>query len=168
MLTYHPAFDLYHCIFRLLTISAASRRETEELDRLRIWDFYFVFPDQAKQIVFLKEMSLLRGTLPKSPNPYNQVTDSQILFNRMRPYQMAAVRCLLATGFFSSEALAENKLRRTEKALPASLAQRMKEVSDAQRYILELTTSPLNELSLYGEKGLKARTRLLDYRYDLT
>lgn len=42
---YSPAFDLYHCIYRMLQILGRfTEGDIMETDRLRIYDFYLLFP----------------------------------------------------------------------------------------------------------------------------
>ncbi len=47
MITYNPAFDLYHSIFRMAHIvDRLSDGECFEIDKVRIWDFYLLFPSK--------------------------------------------------------------------------------------------------------------------------
>lgn len=48
MLIYHPAYDAYHCVFRMLLI--AERVSGIEVEKARILDFYLVFPGMVKKI----------------------------------------------------------------------------------------------------------------------
>lgn len=51
MITYNPAFDLYHCIFRMIhIIQRLDDNECLEVDKIRIWDFYILFPSKAYTI----------------------------------------------------------------------------------------------------------------------
>ena len=43
MTMYNHAFDLYHCIYRIIHIlMRLEENDILELDRLRIWDFYLL------------------------------------------------------------------------------------------------------------------------------
>ena len=45
MAMYNQVFDMYHCIYRIIHIlKRLHENEILELDRLRIWDFYILFP----------------------------------------------------------------------------------------------------------------------------
>ena len=47
MITYSPAFDLYHTIFRMAHIlERLDDNECFEIDKVRIWDFYLLFPSK--------------------------------------------------------------------------------------------------------------------------
>lgn len=166
MLVYHPAFDSYHCAYRALLILRATGSRALEIERARIWDFYFVFPAETKKISFPKELALLKRNV--SQNSYEQLLDTQLIFARMKPFQIAAYRNLAAFGLIEQNDLIGNRLVRTTKSIPKTLTTRMEQLQEPEKYILELVASPLNELPLYGEKGLKFRTKLLDYKYDAT
>lgn len=51
MIIYNQAFDLYHCIFRILNfLNRFNPSDIIEVDKLRIWDFYFLFPNKVYDI----------------------------------------------------------------------------------------------------------------------
>ena len=99
MLTYHPAFDLYNCIFRMLQLLVNMKNDEVELDRLRIWDFYLTFPMEARKIKFPKDLVKLKETIfkNKNSNPYEELVDSKRMMNRMKPYQITALKCLASS-----------------------------------------------------------------------
>ena len=56
MIMYNPAFDLYHSIFRMAHIaSKLDGDESLEIDKVRIWDFYLLFPDKVHTITIRRE-----------------------------------------------------------------------------------------------------------------
>lgn len=165
MLTYHPAFDSYHCAYRTLLIATKMSRDVIEVERMRIWDFYFVFPKEASKMSMPKDLWSLKRT-SIAPNAYEEITDPQRIFERMKPFQMAAYGYLAAFGFVEAEDLLGNNIVRTKKPVPGDLLSLMGRVDEARQYVLGLISSPLNDLQLRGDKGLKFRTRLLDFKYD--
>lgn len=51
MIVYNQAFDLYHTIFRLLHFLNKFENQTIlEIERVRIWDFYLLFPSKIHEI----------------------------------------------------------------------------------------------------------------------
>jgi hypothetical protein len=166
MLTYHPAFDIYHGAFRILLLADKMPMEVIEVDRMRIWDFYFVFPNQLKNVSFPKDLWTLKSGIKKEENPYEDLRNSEVIFERMKPFQLSALRYLAGYGFIDPEALSDNKIKRTTKKIPKKLLNRMAEFDSQQEYVIKLISSPFNELPLYGDKGLKARTKLIDFKYD--
>lgn len=168
MLAYHPAFDIYHCSYRVLCILEFIPAQTIEIDRLRIWDFYFTFPNETHRISFPQNLWNLRSLTSTTANPYEEVSDPLMVFERMRPFQLTAFKYLSGHGFFERPEKDGEKLTRTEMPLPEDLVPEIDTFSRSQQYVLRLISSPLNDLSLYGPSGLKARTKLIDYRYDPT
>lgn len=166
MLTYHPAFDSYHGAYRILLLTTKINLDVIEVERMRIWDFYFVFPHQAKNISFPVDLWSLKKDFNFTPNPYEDIVDAQRIFERMKPFQMAALKYLVAHGLIESEQLSNDFIKRTDKPIPRELLERMSRLDTQQEAIISLAQSPLNDLSLYGAKGLKYRTKILDFKYD--
>lgn len=167
MLTYHPAFDSYHCAYRTLLLTTKMSEEIVEIERMRIWDFYLVFPAETNRISIPRDLWSLKQSANKRPNPYEELIDPQRVFERMKLFQLAAFRYLAAFGFIESREMAHNVLKRTSKPIPNKLLSSMERLDSREQYVIQLISSPLNELSLYGDKGLKFRTKLLDFKYDI-
>ncbi len=61
MIIYNQAFDLYHCIFRILNfLNRFNPSDIIEVDKLRIWDFYFLFPNKVYDIRLKQNESDIR------------------------------------------------------------------------------------------------------------
>lgn len=167
MLIYNPAFDLHHCIYRLLQLVNSMSKDEIEVERIRIWDFYLVFPneiismrfpaDATKYKVFFKE---------QHHNPYEHLQNRKRLFQRMESYQLSALKCLASYGFIDSEKLNEGKVKTNRKPIPDELIDKIKQSTARNKNIISLLTGPLANVKLYGQDGLKDRTSLLEYRYD--
>jgi hypothetical protein len=133
---------------------------------MRIWDFYFVFPREAKNITMPRDLFSLKSTLGE-PNPYEELVDAQRVFDRMRPFQLAAYKHLAAHGLIDSTELANNSITAGAKPIPNELLLTMKSLDSLQESVINIITGPLSTLPLNGPSGIKARTRLLDFKYDL-
>jgi hypothetical protein len=143
-------------------------KESEvELDRLRIWDFYFTFPREARKISFPKDLSPLREFVfkEKEANRYEDLLDAKKVIERMKPYQMAALNCLSSYGFIDKDALSKKIIKRTEKEIPQELKSELSNLSIEKSNILKLVTG-FWELPLHGLHGFKSRTGLIEYKYD--
>jgi len=166
MLVYHPAFDIYNCVFRMLQLLNYMKQSEVELDRLRIWDFYLTFPNEARNISYPNTLTELKRIFKKKPeNPYEDLIDSKRIIERMKPYQMSALKCIASYGLIDSALFSKNIIKRTEKAIPKELLDKFNELSDEKANILKLVVG-FNELPLYGKAGLKFRTGLIEFRYD--
>lgn len=168
MIVYHAAFDLYNCIFRILLILSRIKEEEVEMEKLLIWDYYVTFPNRVSQISFPQDLRMqYRRLFPENKNPYDEVLDDVKVFARMRSYQTEALRCLAAYGLIDSERLIASRIKRTVSPLPEQLQKRIDEVPARLRNVITLIESPFTELPLYGAKGFKYRTKLIDYKYDV-
>lgn len=168
MIVYHAAFDLYNCIFRILMILSHIKEDEVEMEKLLIWDYYVTFPNRVAQISFPQDLrKQYKRLFPENKNPYNEVLDDVKVFARMRTYQTEALRCLAAYGLIDSERLVEARVKRTNSPLPEQLQKRIDDVPIRLRNVITLIESPFTELPLYGEKGFKFRTKLIDYKYDV-
>ncbi|SRR5579862_1027002 len=167
MLFYHPAFDIYHSAFRILRILDSSPKHVFEIERLRIFDFYLLFPSQISKFRF--PITLLRQKRQfQNENPYQQIQDPKRIFFRLEPYQICALKSLAARQFIDASLFLERKISRTEKALPDGLNEALQKANKASPTIIEFLMNSLLSLDLYGKSGLKGRSDLFEYRYDIT
>lgn len=166
MLIYHPAFDIYNGVFRMLKLIQNVEKESIEFDRLRIWDFYLVFPNETKNIIFPKDLSDLKKIFKDKPNPYEDLVDPKRIFERMKPYQSAALKCLVSYGFIDSKEFTKNRIKKTNKKIPLELEQEISKIEGREENIIKLLKSPFNDLTLIGKNSFKERTRLIDFKYD--
>ncbi|MEQ9062774.1 MAG: hypothetical protein RIE58_01260 [Vicingaceae bacterium] len=166
MLVYHPAFDLYNCVFRVLQLIEYMKQDEVELDRLRIWDFYLTFPNEVRKISFPQALSPLKQVFKKKEsNPYEDLIDSKRIADRMKPFQMSALKCLASYDLIDSKLLSKKIIKRTEKGVPKELTNQFGELTNEKENVLKLITG-FSDLPLYGKMGLKSRTGLIEFRYD--
>lgn len=163
MLVYHPAFDIYNCAFRMLQLLYYAKDSEIEVDRLRIWDFYLTFPNEARRIKFPKDMIELKKIFKNQPdNPYEDLIDSKRIINRMKPYQLAALRYLTSYGLIDNALFVKKIIKRTDKVLPLDLEEKLLEINIEKENIIKLVQG----FSYLGLFGIKERTGLLEFRYD--
>lgn len=166
MLIYHPAFDIYNCVFRMLQLMTFMKTDEVELDRLRIWDFYLTFPNEARKISYPNSLSDLRGIFKKKqPNPYEDLIDPKRIIERMKSYQLSALKCIASYGLIDSKLFSKNIIKRTDKAIPQELIEKFNELTPEKSNIIKLIVG-FRELPLYGNVGLKSRTGLIEFKYD--
>jgi hypothetical protein len=164
MLIYHPAFDAYHCAFRMLSIT--SQRRVVEFAKLRILDFFLCFPAEVANVQLPQEHGDIKKLAREARNPYRGPISASRTFRDLEPIQSASARLLALTGVFSISELEQGQVVRTGQALPDEL-QRVSVgdfafSSPLDRYVL----SRMADIPLAGIGGLKQRTGLMEYRYD--
>lgn len=171
MIIYNQAFDYYHAIYRMIQLlSHFKKKEFVELDRLRIWDFYLLFPDKVHKIRLTREekdvKNLLRRFVKPQENPYNEVVDNKKVFERIRPYQITALHCLASYGIINTELLRENRISVISDEKLASFQVEFEALSEREQNVIAIMTSHFYFVSLFGANGLKNRTGLLESKYD--
>jgi hypothetical protein len=166
MLIYHPAFDSYHAIFRSLALLEELPNVPYEIERIRILDFYLLFPIALKHVVFPQNVVQYRRRLLRKTNRYESVEDPRRIFGRIEPYQMAAFRFMAATELIDGNTFAAGKIQRTALNLPNRLAEDLSKFKATNSDLIELLAGAFRQISLYGPAGLKYRTHLFEHRYD--
>lgn len=166
MLVYHPAFDIYNCVFRILQLLQHMNQKEVEVDRIRIWDFYLTFPNETRNIRFPNSLNDLKKIFYKyPPNPYEDLIDPKRIIDRMKSYQLSALKCLASYGLIDSVLLTKNIIKRTEKPIPEELNIKVLELTIEKSNVIKLIVG-FWELPLYGKMGLKDRTGLIEFKYD--
>lgn len=167
---YNPAFDLYHSIFRMTHIlSKFDQNEKTEVERLRIWDFYLLFPSEVHNIrlgaEFLEQRNVRKG-IAKQNNPYNSVPDGRQFLERLRPYQIGALNYLASIGIIDPCFLLEMQVSVSNKEKLMHLMETMGALAIDENNVLSWFSLYFKAFQLDGEKGLKNRTGLLISKYD--
>jgi hypothetical protein len=171
MITYNAAFDPYHAIYRMAHIvQRIDKGESFEVDRVRIWDFYLLFPDKLYGITLKQDEQELRdyrkAYIARSHNPYEYSGDNRTLFEWIKPFQLSALNCLVSYGILSRPLYLENRVSVLHrKTLDGFLAKAGK-LSVNESNSLSFLGLLSRNLPLTGASGLKARTRLLESKYD--
>ncbi len=166
MLIYHSAFDMYHSVFRMIQLLSNLKQDYVELERLRIWDYYLAFPNEMTKIRYEKSNNDIRNLFPNKPNPYEVVLDGKIIFEKMRSYQLTAIKTLASHGLIDKNYLSENRVTKINTTLTNELLVNFDPLSERENNIIKIMTTYFHVMPLYGDGGLKDRTNLLEYRYD--
>ncbi|EGR2702212.1 TPA: hypothetical protein NJ348_003254 [Vibrio parahaemolyticus] len=165
MIIYHPRNDLYHCMFRFISI--ASMQDLEDFDsvRLRIYDLFYLFPHLVKDIEFprAKGIAELKRSFGSINQPYEVLPDKKRLFSEMGDYHIQALQILKAKGIFEEE---NGNLRISEGFYSPSIQKLINDNSNESKELFCKLFQTLNAIQVVGEGGLKKRTGLMEYRYD--
>mgnify|MGYP006283549935 CR=1 FL=1 len=165
MLIYNQAFDIYHTIFRMLQLTHRIEHEIE-IDKLRILDFYLVFPFELLEIKSFRGFKRFQSNLQNERNSYERILDRKRVFYKMESIQLSSIKAIVAYGLFEKNLFDAGKISRTEKQLPQELNGRITDTAEMNRELLELITKHLANIDLYGHLGLKSRTNLIEFKYD--
>ena len=165
MLVYNQAYDLYHTVFRILRIIENSETVIE-IDKLRILDFYLVFPAELLHIKSFRGFKKYEKFLKIEKNSYERIIDRKRVFFNMEQIQLSAMRSLISYGIIDYDEFVNGKIKRTDKELTKELTNRISKINETDKNLITLITGPLASMNLYGHLGLKERTNLIDFKYD--
>lgn len=171
MITYSPAFDLYHCIFRMANIlQRLDDDERMEIDKVRIWDFYVLFPSKVYGITIRRSEDDIRKVretyVKKLRNPYEYHGDNRKLFEWIKPVQLSALGCLVSCGILSKDEFEVGRICVQSRQKLDDFVARAGGFTPRERNVLTFLSYLSHHMSLTGVYGLKARTHLLESRYD--
>ena len=166
MLLYHPFFDAYHCAFRILRLLGKIGDKEVEIQRLKVWDFYLLFPTALQDAQLPKGSTSLRSYLKQLENRYEVLPDLRRAFARLEPIQNAALAHLAAMNLISPDALKSGKIARTKLTLPQDLASLLSIKNQVSDDVLDFLVTRFLDVPMYGKGGIRMRTDLFDKRYD--
>lgn len=171
MIVYNQAYDLYHTIFRFLQfLNRFEKDDIIEIEKLRIWDFYLLFPSKIHSIRLKQGESDIRKLrnrfIKDSNNPYERISENRKIFEKLQPYQSAALNCIASYGIIDKSVLNQHRISIINKEILTDFVTEFDELSDKEKNVISLMTSHFYQLSLFGKDGLKSRTALMESRYD--
>ncbi|AOT43151.1 hypothetical protein NFK84_11865 [Enterobacter ludwigii] len=166
MLIYHPAFDAYHCLFRMIALS--DHLNTVEVEKIRILDFYMIFPSLVSKIRMPATHNDAKAEAKKYINEYRDPISPLATFRDMHQIQISALKCLAAAGLIDMEKLEHGVIIRTQMEIPDGLLLEMKSFLNEKPKIYDFIIDKLSQFHLLGKDGLKDRTQLMEYRYDFS
>ena len=171
MITYNKAYDLYHTIFRFIQLLGRFEKNTVlEIERVRIWDFYLLFPNKIKDIRLKQKESDIRKIrnrfIKDSKNPYEIVPVERRIFEKLKPYQLSALNCIASYGIIDKASLNQQCIRIINKEILDDFVKQLDRVSIKEQNVIALMTTHFNQISLFGTDGLKNRTNLIESKYD--
>ena len=164
MLIYHPAFDAYHCVYRMTMLT--QKVKELEYSKLRILDFYLCFPAEIAKIELPKDLQKIRAVAKVATNKFRGPVSSLRTFRDLEQIQNSAIRLLAASDVFDSKKLESGIISRTNRALPTEFSKTTSDSSSQSNTLIDFVLTQLSVLPLQGNGGLKQRSGLMEYRYD--
>jgi len=163
-LVYHPAFDAYHAFLRSVRILLACPDGLDPM-ALRILDFFLLFPERIETARLTPALRSLVKRTPIEPRfPYDTLPASRPLFSRMAEAQEAAAQTLLAKGLARAEG---DKVRLLGERVPAQLLDLCAEQNENESSLMETLKALAAAFPTQGANGLKDRSGLAEFRYDV-
>lgn len=166
MLLYQQAFDFHHSLFRILLLLESTRGSSVESEKLRILDFYYLFPHEIASVQLTPLQTSLKRKFLQYPQ-YEAISNPAKVFYRLEPVFENGLKTLVAAGLVSSESdKKSSKVKLSSEPLPAALKAVITERREKSAELIEFLVGQLLPFPLYGPEGLKARTKLLPSKHD--
>lgn len=167
MLIYHPANDINHCLYRMLLILETTTAKELNWNLFKLMDFYTLFPHLLKTIAPLpKSLMSYKESLKGIPSPFEALPNSKRVLFDLEGIQNTSILNLLAKDLVNLELFQEKRVKRTSKGIPPNLNMIIKNDPIKKQEWFTFVTSELPFVSFRGHKGLKARSGLMEFRYD--
>lgn len=164
MLIYHPAYDAYHCVFRSVLLT--NYLNEIEVAKLRLLDFYLTFPAELSKASLPKELSHAKKVVEPYLNRYHGPVSGLQTFKDMEHIQMSAFGTLAATEIFDADNFSKGLIKRSTSIIFPEMQERILHFEEENKDLLNLIVKDLSSIPLLGDKGLKKRTNLMEYKYD--
>jgi len=135
-------------------------------DMLRLLDFYYLFPHLLKDVSLPTKLRSQKRYFANFSNKYNRVPAPRLFLRQIEGLQEIAIRSLASKGFIKADELERGLVVRTDRELPSELTVANNDELPDDQKLLDFVAIGLGGVPLAGENGLKARTGLLEHRYD--
>ena len=168
-LSFEPALDPYHTMFRTLRLlPIVGPIGKLERDHVRILDFFLVFPFKISDLRLKQEHRRFRalGNRYAAQKPYAEQPESALLFQRMGSVSDAAFQSLTTKGFVDGGEYDAGWVKPIKNWIPDELEERIQAANSGQQDLMDFLNTLAREYALGGENGLKHRSGLMEHRYD--
>ena len=168
MLTYHPAFDSYHCIFRMLYLLNAMEEKPFEVDLVKIFDFYLCVPSALSQFRYSSSLSRNKRWGQQLKNDYNNSNNFKSLFFEVNKIQDEVLVHLTSIELIDNSNYRNGEILFNREKLPNNIQALIKTNKSINADVLDFLITELKDLPLLGRGGIKDRSSLMDHRYDIS
>lgn len=136
-------------------------------DHLKILDFYVLFPHLISSISLPREMVEHKAKLKKVLPPYENLPSPSRLMFELGQIQEQTIKSLIAKGIAEKEPFLSGKVKFRFLILPKEIHKTIADEKFRQQVWYKFLTTTLMQIPLKGAHGLKDRTGLMEYRYDV-
>lgn len=164
MIIYHPAHDVNHCSYRILNILYSVKGKKVHCDMLKIIGFYYVYPHLLKKMEsFPRPLNYKSEKIYSISDSFELTPSPSNLFFEMNSTHEATIFSLHQKSLINIQ---RNVVSLEIEKLPDKLIQAFKEDKFKESDIFKILVESLPKVKLDGGNGLKAKSRLMEYKYD--
>jgi len=164
-LIYHPAFDPFNALLRIVRLLEAIGTGVDAT-ALQIGEFFLLFPER---IIDARLTPKLRGQVVRAAlqarYPYDRLPSSRVLFERMEPAHQAALQTLVSRGFVTSSE--DGVVKLNGETMPIEVLDLAAAHNKKELGLTTLLIEILQAFPIAGSNGLKDRSKLMEFRYDV-
>lgn len=164
MLIYHPGYDVNHCCYRILNILFNTDDNQLNHDLLKLFDFYYLYPHLLKGFNGLpKPLCYQKKLISSIDEPFEITPNPKNLFFEVSTLQEDAINSLIQKGLITIEG---KLISLSIENVPSTLAQKFEDGVFNSSDVHKMLLKSLPKVTLKGLNGLKAKSGLMEYRYD--
>ena len=164
-IAYHPAFDPYSSLLRIIRVFMATSSQMDSI-KARIGEFFILFPERLIEARLSPQLRARAKRITVGPRyPYDRLPSSRILFDRMQPSFEAALQTMQVRGFVTSAP--DGTMSLNQEVLPVEITSLALEQNGNEAYLADTLGDVLSAYPTGGPDGLKARSKLMEFRYDV-
>ena len=168
MLVYHPIYDVNHCLYRMLLVLETSVHKKFEWDMLKLVNFYLLFPHLLNEIKpFPKTLARYSRVLNSIPDSYVEIPNAKRTLFDLNVLQNTAAMHMAAKNLIQLDFQTSNTVERTKVAVPGGILACIANDPIREKEWFKLVVDELPLLDLRGKSGLKKRSGLMEFQYDV-
>ena len=171
-LSYTPAYDPYHTVFRYLVLLTSADNLSLSYKAARVADFFLCFPWALKDVRspqnipgFARDRNNLVKKYPESD--YDRFPSSRIVFERMELIQATAVSALAGADMIDPVALQADKVSLTVGKLSTDLLSKVESFRTQNLDLVQFLAVNFARIEDLGKDGIYARSGLGEFSYDV-
>ncbi|EOC1766442.1 ABC-three component system middle component 5 [Vibrio fluvialis] len=167
MIIYHPYKDANHCTYRIISILHKCQKPVN-INYLHLADFYHLFPSQLKNIdKWPRKNTRLYKHIHNLDDTYESFDNPKRVFYELKNIRRNVLINLLSKKIITYLDSNKNLIKLNIELLPESILDTLNKDSFRKSLEFKAITDDMESLTLYGESGLKAKSGLMEYRYDI-
>ncbi|MGO4998608.1 ABC-three component system middle component 5 [Oceanisphaera sp. W20_SRM_FM3] len=164
MIIYHPANDVNHCSYRILNILHSVNNNKINCDMIKIISFYYVYPHLLKRMKsFPRPLNYQAKKIKNISDSFELTPNPRSLFFEMNHTHEAAILSLHQRSLIN---INQNIVSLEKQNLPNKLIQEFKADKLTKSALFKILVECLPNVKLDGDNGLKAKSGLMEYKYD--
>lgn len=163
MIIYHPAYDAYHCSYRILNILYSVDRNELLKETLKFIDFYYVYPHLLKDINSLpRPLNFHKEKIQNIDDPFEITPNPKSLYFELAQIQESVINSLSYKSLITHE---KKMVKLNHSLLPNLLIDMFGSDEFNKTEIFDVLINALPKVNLDGPNGFKARSGLTEFRY---